>query len=148
MVTHHIQLCLPAASFLVRLDQGGTVGGYGTVEELQHSDKLIEACCAAGNAASSATGSSSATETRDDIIDDNMHGTIAEEQQNYSLNEQRQDENIGKLIQDEQSEKGHVKIKVYLTYLRACGGWLFWITLAIFFSTSRALVFAENWYEI
>ncbi|KAG2218561.1 hypothetical protein INT45_006322 [Circinella minor] len=146
MVTHHIQLCLPAASFLVRLDQGGIVGAYGTVEELQQSDKLIQTFCTASNAVSSSASSSSTTEAEDDIIDDSTNHTIAEEDEHYLLNQQQKDETIGKLIQDEQSEKGHVKIEVYLTYLRACGGWLFWIALAIFFSTSRVLVFAENWW--
>ncbi|KAI9260598.1 hypothetical protein BDA99DRAFT_86302 [Phascolomyces articulosus] len=142
MVTHHIQLCLPAAHFLVRLDQDGTVAACDTVEKLQTSDKFIEACFAANNSISSDTTSSSSSTTETEMLC--SKNPLIEN--NMGVVDGPQKEEIGKLIQDEQSEKGQVKMKVYVTYLRACGGWLFWVILALFFSTSRILVFAENWW--
>ncbi|KAI9490572.1 hypothetical protein BDB00DRAFT_916046 [Zychaea mexicana] len=133
MVTHHIQLCMPAAKFLVRLEMGGKVAAFGSVEELQQSDKLIE--------------TNSIVEQHPKTHDDNDGVVEATDKSKLAVEQTKTaTTSAGKLIQDEHSEKGQVKAKVYLTYLRACGGWLFWIALAVFFSSSRTLAFAENWW--
>ncbi|KAI8146868.1 P-loop containing nucleoside triphosphate hydrolase protein [Fennellomyces sp. T-0311] len=129
MVTHHLQLCISAAKFLVRLEMGGVVAEYGLVENLRQTDEFSEIL-----KSSIHTNTTQTLETKGHDGDNNI---IIEEKEATAT---------AKLIQDEQTEKGHVKIKVHLAYFRACGGWLFWTALAIFFCASRSLVFAENWW--
>lgn len=128
LVTHHVKLCLPAAKFLVKIEQGNLLG-CDSIENLRKNNELLKLI-----------GEELEKETDEDSTKD-------EEDKQASL-----DINLGgngpaaKLIKEETSSKGQVNLKVYATYFAACGGWFFWFALLFLFVAARSLRFAENWW--
>jgi ABC-type multidrug transport system fused ATPase/permease subunit len=56
------------------------------------------------------------------------------------------DNEAKKFIQDETRETGNVKIHVYLTYMRDCGGWLMWIVCALIYMAFEAGNLGRGWW--
>lgn len=136
MVTHHVQLCLPAAKFLVKMDPEGRVAAFGDTDTLLKAGTLVDVI-----------GSS-----RCHVEDDVMATTGKDHQQQHDNGNAAaaaaavaQDKQGDRFISEERAARGHVKFKVHATYLKACGGWPFWVLLCLFFVGSRVLVFVETW---
>ena len=113
LVTHHISMCLPVASFLVELSDGKVVY-QGTIQELQSRGllrKVIEA---------------------EDISESSMVKASHEEVNEADLTLQNGAEkhkrpvSNGKLIDAEARAEGRVSLHSYLTYIRAAG-YVSWI---------------------
>lgn len=135
MVTHHVQLCLPAAKFLVKMDPDGRVAAFGDTDTLLKAGTLVDVI-----------GSSRCH------VEDDAKATGKKDQQHDNVNvcaaaaaAVAQDKQGDRFISEERAARGHVKLKVHATYLKACGGWPFWILLCLFFVGSRILVFVETW---
>lgn len=108
LVTHHISMCLPIASFLVELSDGKVVH-QGTIQELQDRgllQKVVEA---------------------EDIPESSMVKPPAEEVNEADLaaksGVQKPSRPIsnGKLVDAEARAEGRVSLHSYLTYIRAAG---------------------------
>ena len=128
LVTHHVKLCLPAAKFLVKIEQGNILG-CDSIENLRKSNELLKLI-----------GEELEKETDEDPTKD-------EEDKQASLDINLSDNGpAAKLIKEETSSKGQVKLKVYATYFAACGGWFFWFALLFVFAAARSLAFAEKWW--
>ncbi|KAI8328920.1 hypothetical protein BC941DRAFT_444086 [Chlamydoabsidia padenii] len=132
LVTHHVRLCLPGAYYLVKLEKG-VVAGHGHVSELAESGQLVKLL------GEEAVGSNDEGNSGDD--DNDNHSVVDDEDYDISRSTA-----VNKLVAEEESAEGHVKYDVYKTYLRACGGWPFWVTLIFSYFISRFFTFAENWW--
>ncbi|KAI8098172.1 uncharacterized protein B0P05DRAFT_520779 [Gilbertella persicaria] len=130
LVTHYVRLVLKGASFLVKIDNGNVLG-CDSVERLRASGELNKLL---GD-----------EDKENDEEEDDIEEIIDDDSTDIDFDLDGKKE-TAKLIQEETSEKGQVKFKVYSTYLSACGGWFFWICLVIGYVSARLFTFAENWW--
>lgn len=129
LVTHHVRLCLPAAKFLIKIDQGNVLG-YDSVDNLRANGQLLKL-----------VGEELEAEVEEETIEDTTDEKLFE--MDIDLSDKGE---VTQLIKEEKSEEGQVKFKVYATYFAACGGWIFWSALFLGYIGARSLAFAENWW--
>ncbi|KAI7876125.1 P-loop containing nucleoside triphosphate hydrolase protein [Lichtheimia hyalospora FSU 10163] len=142
MVTHHVPLCLPAAKFLVKMDPEGRVAAFGDTDTLLKAGTLADVI-GNSNCHGDDNGTPTIKVTREN---DQQQHQQQEPTQDNAADDVAQDKRGEKFISEERAARGHVKLKVHATYLKACGGWPFWILLCLFFVGSRVLVFVETWW--
>ncbi|KAJ2357491.1 hypothetical protein GGF43_001425, partial [Coemansia sp. RSA 2618] len=116
LVTHHLALCLPHASFVV-LMQNGQVAFQGTREE------------ALSNPDSSLAGLFEMAE--DDDSDGQDKPDVVQVCATSTPTAVTSDPARGKLVKDEVRARGSIKLSVYQMYLDACGGWRFAVMCAV-----------------
>ncbi|OBZ88726.1 ATP-dependent bile acid permease [Choanephora cucurbitarum] len=133
LVTHQVRLCLPGANFFVKIENGNVVA-YDTVERLRSTGTLAKHL-----------GSEDQEDENQNQEDDIEEIVDGDDSMNIDLDLEDTKE-AKKLIQEENSEKGQVKFKVYSTYLSACGGWFYWTLVIFAYVFCRLLVFGENWW--
>ncbi|KAI8372497.1 hypothetical protein BD560DRAFT_446485 [Blakeslea trispora] len=134
LVTHQVKLCLPGAHFFVKIENGNVVA-HDTVEHLRHTGELAKYLGAEDQ------------EDENKAVEDNIEEIIDDDSMDMNIDLDLDGEKKAqKLIQEESSEKGQVKLKVYSTYLSACGGWFYWTLVIFAYVFCRLLVFGENWW--
>ncbi|KAG5732825.1 ATP-dependent bile acid permease, partial [Termitomyces sp. T112] len=137
LVTHHINLCLPAASYLVELSQGKVLV-QGSIQDLRDQD-LLETVIEQEDIP---------IDVADEADDDGepTRNPVAESSQR-----QRTGIGSGKLIEVEGRAEGRVPLNTYLTYVRAAGllPWICTIALMLFirFINIANQVFLAQWGE-
>jgi ABC-type multidrug transport system ATPase subunit len=114
LVTHHISLCLPIASYLVELSKGAILQ-HGTVQDLRERgvlDKVIE---------------------KEDIISEEQVGQEITASIADGVDLPGSGDTKGKLVEDEARAEGRISIKSYTTYIRAAGisAWIITLLLMI-----------------
>ncbi|CAO3612252.1 unnamed protein product [Mucor hiemalis] len=133
LVTHQVRLCLPGAKYFVKIEHGQALG-CDTVENLRKNGELLKLV---------GQELEDEKEEEDDIED--LIDTENNENESNEVDLDNKTE-AAKLVKEETSEKGQVKFKVYLTYLAACGSWVYWSILIGTYVVVRLLTFAENWW--
>lgn len=159
LVTHHVGLVKPGAKFEVCLANGnveyaGDVqdDGEAIIEdedglELTAEDRAevihristnrsyttrrISQMNGVGNG--KAKSSSTPANGKPDMIDNGQHARDAKVQQPR------------KFVEEEKTESGWIKLRVYSQYLKACGGWPFWLVVAVTFVGYEALLLGRSW---
>lgn len=132
LVTHQVRLCLPGASFFIKIENGNLLG-CDSVENLKANGQLQTLL----GVEKQGQEEEDEEEEIEELVDsDNVDADIDLDNKTEAA----------KLVQDEVSEKGQVKLKVYVKYLAACGGWTFWIALLGAYVFARFLTFGENWW--
>jgi ABC-type multidrug transport system fused ATPase/permease subunit len=134
LVTHQVRLCLPGAKFLLKVENGQVLG-YDTIENLKSSGQLSKLL---GN-----EHQNDDDRELENDIEESEDADDADADVDIDLDNKAE---AAKLVKEETSEKGQVKLKVYLTYLAACGGWFFWIALILTYVFARLMTFGENWW--
>jgi len=114
LVTHHLSLCLPAASHLVELDHGKILY-HGTIPELEERGLLQRAI--------DLTEEEIQSPTKAQFL--NLDG---DQPGSFNANRQR---DTGKLIEAEARAEGNVSFRSYLTYIRAAGVFAWILTLSV-----------------
>ena len=119
LVTHHVSTCLPAASYLVEINEG-TILHQGTIPELEERGLLVKVLEAEEEPFYDPLPVDQKTFNEADILPD---GT-------GQLQKQFGD---GKLIEVEARAEGRVSVRSYVTYIRAAGlsSWFFTIILLL-----------------
>ena len=119
LVTHHVSTCLPAASYLVEINEG-TILHQGTIPELEERGLLVKVLEAEEEPFYDPQPKDQKTFNEADILPD---GT-------GQLQKQFGD---GKLIEVEARAEGRVSVRSYVTYIRAAGlsSWFFTIVLLL-----------------
>jgi ABC-type methionine transport system ATPase subunit len=118
IVTHHISLCLPIASYLVELSHGEVLR-KGSIQEFEDLGQLAEA-------------------EVEDNVPEAPHDEELENEADTVQNGQRlQDVDRaikGKLIEVEARAEGRVSWLTYITYIRAAGifSWILTVLLMLF----------------
>ncbi|KAI8581235.1 hypothetical protein K450DRAFT_233756 [Umbelopsis ramanniana AG] len=135
LVSHHVRLCLGGASYLVQMNRGQVIR-HGNVEDLRNNGELAQIF-------------------GDDDIPDHITEFVKNDDE-AGFNDQDSAKSYAgsdvlravpkKLIEEEVRQIGKVKVKIYATYLLACGGLLFWGTLICFYVISRLFNIAENYW--
>ncbi|KJA28401.1 hypothetical protein HYPSUDRAFT_62031 [Hypholoma sublateritium FD-334 SS-4] len=115
LVTHHISLCLPIASYLVEL-QKGTILYQGTIPELEEKGHL-----------------SHFIKTEDEPFPspDSPPETLLDGDNKLAPPLRREPANDGKLVEAEARAEGRVSLRSYVTYIKASGIFAWSLTLAI-----------------
>ncbi|KAI9649273.1 hypothetical protein NHQ30_001843 [Ciborinia camelliae] len=116
LVTHHVSLCLPRASYAVQLSKNGGLEHAGSIDELKKTgnfDDIIKARQGAklpDDEVANASGANGGKKPSDEPASKPK-----------------------KLIEDEKRETGSVKSSVYIKYLMATGGIPFWGVVLMFY---------------
>lgn len=116
LVTHHISLCLPIASYVVELE-AGRVLHHGTKAELAQRD-ILEDIVQAEDQPSTDDDDSPTLHVSDlSVADVGNSGTVTP----AYFPESDSDSVDGKLIEAEARAEGRVSLRTYLTYIYAAG---------------------------
>jgi ABC-type multidrug transport system ATPase subunit len=121
LVTHHVSTCLPAASYLVEMNEG-TILHQGTIPELEERGLLLKVLEAEEEPFSDPQPLEQKTFNEADNLPDGGTGQL-----------QKRQLSDGKLIEVEARAEGRVSIRSYVTYIRAAGlpAWFFTIVLLL-----------------
>ena len=120
LVTHHVSTCLPAASYLVEINEG-TILHQGTIPELEKRGLLMKVLEAEEEPFYDTQPLEQKTFNDADILTDDTG-----QPQKRQLTD-------GKLIEVEARAEGRVSVRSYVTYIRAAGlpAWFFTIVLLL-----------------
>ncbi|CAE6421059.1 unnamed protein product [Rhizoctonia solani] len=106
LVTHHVDLVLPAVSWVVKLSEG-QVEAQGTVAQLRESGEL----------SAIREGQKEIELTEEVVADDSSQGQLG--------GPKDPSKTARKLVDEEKKSTGSVKLVVYQTYLSSASYWLF-----------------------
>lgn len=147
LVSHHVQLCAPGASYIVALDNG-RVQFQGDNTEFQTSGVM-------GSLVQS--GRTDADNDKDDVeaaiadsdnkalaIDD-MRPTSASSSTVAAVKPE-QKKGPRKLVEEETRAVGRISRDIWQTYILACGGAWFWSAFIITLIFAAMSPVAENWW--
>ncbi|CAE6451725.1 unnamed protein product [Rhizoctonia solani] len=123
LVTHHVELVLPAAGWLVQLNQG-RIEAQGTPQQLRESGDLLRA--------RELDSHQFATE---EIFNEEAVTSNANMEKNPAK----------KLVEDEARSTGSVRAKVYKTYLSAGSYWLFGLLVSLLALDQAAQLLQKFW---
>jgi len=132
LVTHHVALCRPETKYLVELRQGAVVsagspldvGSQSPLKPVDDSEPGFEDEVAAAKPQHGVSGTQ----------EDTGRGV----QMALPLKGGRS--GLGrKFVQEEKRATGSVKSRIYATYLKASGGWVFWILILVLFVLMQGL---------
>ncbi|KAI9485487.1 MAG: hypothetical protein EXX96DRAFT_545289 [Benjaminiella poitrasii] len=138
LVTHHVGLCISEASYVVHLDNG-RINLCGSPEELETegvlSSILDDVVAPAGD-------------EQEDTIEEEVEIIDPETTVSNAISDLKKttDHAPKVLIKEETRAIGHVKLRMYKTYLKALGGTVYWIIVCGFIFGSRGLDVAESWW--
>ncbi|KAG9313459.1 hypothetical protein JVU11DRAFT_5783 [Chiua virens] len=155
LVSHHIQLCAPGASYVVALDNGRVAFQGGSdafmtssvmstlvhantgevddkdatspVEEAEKPDITVEAI--------------SATET-EPVSETSSTAFTTEE----AKPEPEKKKSPRKLIEEEKRAVGHIGRDIWETYIKACGGYTYWLIFGVCLLLGALSPVVESWW--
>jgi ABC-type multidrug transport system fused ATPase/permease subunit len=133
LVTHHVGLCLGGASYVVCLEESGSVVAAGKPSEVIGTGALGEEFTLEAYQEQGAN-EEAAIEGPIPVIPKNLH--VQQPQQNGA----------GKLVQEETRAEGGVAWAVYKTYYQASGGFIFWFSVLLFFCLAQASVLGQDYW--
>lgn len=136
LVTHHISICLPKASYIVELSRGKVLR-QGSVQELQNLN-LLQTVVEREDVPPTHENSPQTPDNSSDVLIDSKLQSLG-----HPTN--------GKLIEAESRAEGRVSWQTYLTYVRAAGlySWVLTVTMMVFirFINIGNQVFLAQWGE-
>jgi ABC-type multidrug transport system fused ATPase/permease subunit len=150
LVTHHVGLCRPKTTYEVRLENG-TIGYEGAVEDLErslhlsashHDDEVLEFDDDVETALEEVERRMSNTTTRKLSRSSTNRKLSRRDSQRPVLNgntDKKPAEIPKKFVEEEERESGHVSFRVYRYYLKACGGFWFWLITIVLFLIFQGL---------
>ncbi|KAJ2848887.1 hypothetical protein GGI22_005644, partial [Coemansia erecta] len=132
LVTHHVEMCLPYAQYMVMIHEG-RITLKGTPEELKSKSNLS----LASQESESAKYNQSTEQDSDKKNAHNVNDRKTEDEYNTEhLRKLAEKKGInpnsdlsmlqGTLIKEEEREEGYVKFDVWKTFMLACGSKAFW----------------------
>ncbi|KAF8236776.1 pleiotropic drug resistance ABC transporter [Tricholoma matsutake] len=138
LVTHHVSLCLPKASYLVELSRGKVLR-HGSIQELQNLN-LLQTVVEREDAPITHQDSPRIPYNEADVLNNSKSRSSGHP---VSGN--------GKLVEAESRAEGRVSLQTYATYVRAAGliSWVLTITLMVLirFINIGNQVFLARWGE-
>lgn len=159
LVSHHVQLCAPGASYIVALDNGrvlykGDRQGFqssGVMDRLAQSGASDSLVRDEAEAMAEQTIEEKPLQTgKDDTKGDSPSSTRMRSEDSSSGVETPLDAEPSpkkgprKLVEEETRAVGRIGRNVWETYIKACGGQSFWLLFAVSFLLAAASPVAEN----
>lgn len=130
LVTHHISLCLPSASYLLELSKGNIIR-QGSINELEAQGQL-QKFMEQDDSADPARSPSMALKNQADLAGGEEVET-----------KKPRDATNGKLVEAEARAEGRVALSTYWTYIKAAGV-ISWILILLLMITTRAANILNN----
>ncbi|CAO3598060.1 unnamed protein product [Absidia cylindrospora] len=131
LVTHHVGLCIRAASYVVAM-KDGKVESSGSPVEVINSGALGEDF---------------------NLLKDIETGNEAEAEEGpipavpvNRANVENQQDGHGKLTKDEKRAEGGVQLSVYHAYIQASGGYWFWALILVLFCCAQGSVVGQDYW--
>ncbi|EXJ95798.1 hypothetical protein A1O1_00922 [Capronia coronata CBS 617.96] len=165
LVTHHAALCLPKTTYSVLLTNG-TVEEAGKTEDLRRSGKLgsllaqdLEeqekeeeavdreqalAIDDGGGLQKLLTNQSRRSRRKSALSD--VGEDITRRRSRADLNDSQQPSAPKKFTEDEGRETGAIKYQIYAAYIRACGGFSYWLFILFVFGLWVAVYLARSYW--
>lgn len=131
LVTHHVQLCIEAAAYMVTLEDGKVI-------KADSVDKLIEYNQLFDLLKHDPEQVPLKEDDLEDIAKDNTQSILPQEVEARPK--------PAAFTEEEGRESGSVKLSVYLDYLNACGGWFPWSWIAFTFVMSEAFSLGRSYW--
>ncbi|KAF7972890.1 hypothetical protein HWV62_16688 [Athelia sp. TMB] len=141
LVSHHVQLCAPGASYVVALDNG-RVQFVGSGAEFRASgvmDTLVQSGRADG-------GEDDVEEAAEKELAPSGSGNQSDASSAVEKAEQQPKKSPRKLVEEEARAVGHISRDIWKTYILACGGAWFWAAFIIILLIAAMSPVAENWW--
>ena len=133
LVTHHIGLCRPRTKYIVELGDG-TIENAGLVGDLEKTGAMLQII----------THEESDIELQEDEETIAVNSEEASQAEVGELLRKVESKTAAKkFVQDEGRERGRVKTGIYLDYMKASGGWPFWLVALAAFATLQMLITGE-----
>ncbi|KIX98535.1 uncharacterized protein Z520_05836 [Fonsecaea multimorphosa CBS 102226] len=169
LVTHHVALCLPKTNYSVLLSNG-TVEQAGQTEELRRSGKLKSILAEEDEAEQKRDEEEEEEAVGHLTVDDggglqklltnqsrrsrrksalsDVGDNLMRRPSRASLNDAKQSRSNApkKFTEEESRETGAVKYKIYSAYLRASGGFGYWLFILAFFGVWVAIYLGRSYW--
>ncbi|KAF8438137.1 hypothetical protein L210DRAFT_968152 [Boletus edulis BED1] len=155
LVSHHVQLCAPGASYVVALDNGrvafqgdhDSFNGSPVMATLVHantgeSDEK-EAHSPVTEKAEIQYETADVTSAETEPVSETSSTAFTTEE---SKSEREKKKSPRKLIEEEKRAVGHIGRDIWETYVRACGGYTYWIVFALSLLLGALSPVIENWW--
>ncbi|KUI60006.1 ATP-dependent bile acid permease [Cytospora mali] len=137
LATHHAEMCLPRANYLVRLHEGGVE----CAEAVTPTDTIIASTSGSkGSSVHDASETQTMVDTPESQISSEETTVVATENSNGSRKQKKKNRE-----DEEKREKGRVKWKVYKTYLQASRAPFLWLLVAVLIVLSGLAGIARVW---
>ncbi|KAI0717016.1 multidrug resistance-associated ABC transporter [Earliella scabrosa] len=155
LVSHHVQLCAPGAQYIVALDNGRVQyrGGY---DDFQNSD-VLKTLIQSGATDPSDEKEETAIENVEEIIDEvvgsaSRESTEATSETSSTVAPTTAESDAKpekkkaprKLVEEEKRAVGRIGKDIWLAYLKACGGYGYWLTFACALGLAALAPVLEN----
>ncbi|KAI9478028.1 MAG: hypothetical protein EXX96DRAFT_539173 [Benjaminiella poitrasii] len=134
LVTHYVNLCIRGASYVVALNESGSVAAAGRPLDIIKTGVLGEEM--------SLEGWMENIDAKEELVTDGPIPTVPKKIRAARL----EDEGREKLVQEERRAEGSVKWSVYGTYYYASGGFFFWISVLLLFCVAQASVLGQDYW--
>lgn len=138
LVTHHVALCKPRTKYIVELADG-TVAHAGLIQELEE-DGTLERIISHDQPLEEDVDADEPTAVNSEDPSDGENGETNGAPLKKVESKKR---TAKKFVEEETREKGRVKTTVYLGYLKASGGWPFWLLALVFFLVLEVLILGK-----
>ncbi|KAJ6577627.1 multidrug resistance-associated ABC transporter [Mycena capillaripes] len=147
LVSHHVQLCTPGASYIVALDNGRVLfkGGRNEFKSSGVMSGLVQSTTAneEEQAEVAIEGAIPAAQQPGEGSEDSQ-STVAPS--SAAAKKENKPDGPRKLIEEEARAVGRVARDVWLTYFKACGGWGYWsLFVFIFIIAALGPVLENGW---
>ncbi|KIK21279.1 hypothetical protein PISMIDRAFT_104265 [Pisolithus microcarpus 441] len=159
LVSHHVQLCMSGASYVVALDNGRVIfqgdrdafQASDVVGTLVHSgdDDAEEKDKDAGQATEAVMtdATSLAVTPTAETEPSSETSSTAFTPEGASKADKVKDHKVPrKLIEEERRAVGHIKREIWETYIRALGGWKYWSVFVVALILGALSPVLENWW--
>jgi ABC-type multidrug transport system fused ATPase/permease subunit len=146
LVTHHVALVQAKAKYLVELGEGTVLNAGLTSELAEHG--ILERIKTNEQALEEIQREESAAETLTVVNSEeaSITGADGTSSESATVAELAKDKAAKDFVEKETRDKGQVKNRIYRSYLKHSGGWMFWVVLAVLFASFEAGNLARNWW--
>jgi len=156
LVTHNVSLTLPAAKYVVVMDNGRVKAQGDPEKVLKHkgfgdeTDSIRNSLLRSGANTPIGSAAPSRVSSRTNLLtaarENQVDGDDATTDALLAQKETDRKKNAGRLVQEEEKASGSVDWRVYKTYLDSLGPWWYWVLiLACFVVQQGAQVFQSYW---
>ncbi|TDL25136.1 multidrug resistance-associated ABC transporter [Rickenella mellea] len=159
LVSHHVQLCVPGASYIVALDNGRAA--FTGDRDAFKSSGVMASLVQADTVSTTEKVDSKEEQIIEDMVDKPSSPASSDEvdpQSDTSSTAAASEADVKsiqkkngprKLIEEEKRAVGRIGKDIWLTYVKACGGKIYWVLFGLTFFFAAANPVIENqWLKI